>query len=265
MTAPFTPWHRGGSGPPLVLLHGFTDTWRTWELVLPALERRHDVLAVTLAGHAGGPPIEGDLGDDVLADAVEAEMNRIGLGSAHLVGNSLGGFVALQLATRGRAETVVAFAPAGGWAPGDESYRQTLALQSSMQRQLQAAAPHSAAILASPEGRRRVAEFLVTNWEHIPSELLGHLMLGAAACPAAQRLIEYASANAWKLDAGAITCPVRVVWGTDDTLLPWPSAAARFREDWLPHADWMELDGIGHSPQLDVPDVAAELILSFTG
>src|SRR5215212_11490935 len=57
----FTPSHRGGSGPPLVCLHGFMDTWRVWELVLPALERRHDVLAPTLAGHAGGPPLEGEI------------------------------------------------------------------------------------------------------------------------------------------------------------------------------------------------------------
>jgi pimeloyl-ACP methyl ester carboxylesterase len=59
MDAAFTPAHRGGSGEPLLLLHGFTDTWRTWELVLPVLEARHDVLAVTLAGHAGGPPLAG--------------------------------------------------------------------------------------------------------------------------------------------------------------------------------------------------------------
>jgi pimeloyl-ACP methyl ester carboxylesterase len=38
--------------------HGFTDTWRTWELVLPELERRHEVLAPTLLGHAGGPPLD---------------------------------------------------------------------------------------------------------------------------------------------------------------------------------------------------------------
>ena len=56
----FTASHRGGSGPPLVCLHGFMETWRTWELVLPALERRHDVLAPTLAGHAGGPALEGE-------------------------------------------------------------------------------------------------------------------------------------------------------------------------------------------------------------
>ena len=50
----FTPQHRGGSGPPLVCLHGFTDTWRTWELVLPALERSHDVLAPTLLATPAG-------------------------------------------------------------------------------------------------------------------------------------------------------------------------------------------------------------------
>ena len=42
-------------------IHGFTDTWRTWELALPALERDHDVLAPTLAGHAGGPPLGGEV------------------------------------------------------------------------------------------------------------------------------------------------------------------------------------------------------------
>jgi pimeloyl-ACP methyl ester carboxylesterase len=41
-------------------------------------------------------------------------MDEAGIGRAHLVGNSLGGFVALQLAARGRAESVVALAPAGG-------------------------------------------------------------------------------------------------------------------------------------------------------
>jgi pimeloyl-ACP methyl ester carboxylesterase len=71
----FTPSHRGGSGQPLVCLHGFMDTWRVWELVLAALERRHDVLALTLAGHAGGPQIEGAVSEAAVIDAVERAMD----------------------------------------------------------------------------------------------------------------------------------------------------------------------------------------------
>ena len=86
----------------MVCLHGIADTWRTWQLVLPALERHHDVLAPTLPGHAGGPPIDGDAGTALLADVVERAMDEAGFGTAHLVGNSLGGYLALHLASRGR-------------------------------------------------------------------------------------------------------------------------------------------------------------------
>src|SRR3954469_7557553 len=143
MDATFSPSHRGGSGPPLLLLHGFTDTWRTWELVLPALEREHDVLAVTLAGHAGGPAINGTLNEDLLTDAVEQAMDDAGFETAHIAGNSLGGYLALQLAARGRARSVVALAPGGGWAPGDESYRETLDFFLELHEQVKAIAPHA--------------------------------------------------------------------------------------------------------------------------
>jgi pimeloyl-ACP methyl ester carboxylesterase len=77
-------------------------------------------------------------------------------------------------------------------------------------------------------------------------------------------LDEYALREGWSVDAEKIACPVRIVWGTDDQLLPWPSAAARYRHDWLPHADWVELDGVGHCPQLDVPFETAQLIIGCT-
>jgi pimeloyl-ACP methyl ester carboxylesterase len=260
----FTPYHRGGSGQPLVCLHGFTDTWRTWELVLPELERHHDVLAPTLLGHAGGPPLNGELTDASLADAVERAMDDAGFDTAHIAGNSLGGYVALQLATRGRAESVVALAPAGGWARGDESYRDTLAFFPKMQEQVRALVPHADAISVSPEGRRRATQFITTNFEHIPPALIAHQIGGVAACSAVVPMVEYATREGYQLDAERIDCPVRVVWGTEDKLLPWPSAAARFRDEWLPQADWVELDGIGHCPQLDVPLEAAQLIVGFT-
>jgi pimeloyl-ACP methyl ester carboxylesterase len=232
--------------------------------VLPALERHHDVLAPTLAGHAGGPPIAGEVGDAVLADAVERAMDDAGFELAHLVGNSLGGYVALQLAARGRASTVVALAPAGGWARGDDSYRELLGFQSALLEMIRTAAPHAEAILASRDGRRRATRYLTVNFEHIPAELLAHQLRGAAGAEAALSLIEHALRAGWNLDAERIACPVRIVWGTDDRLLPWPAAAARFRRDWLPHADWVELDGVGHCPQLDVPLETAQLILWFT-
>jgi len=264
MDPTFTPAHRGGAGSPMVCLHGFTDTWRTWELVLPALEREHDVLAPTLAGHAGGPAIEGEVTDAAVADAVERAMDEVGWETAHLVGNSLGGYIALQLASRGRARSVVALAPAGGWAEGDESFRDTLDYFTTMQRLLRDAAPHADAIVATPEGRRRATLSTSERFEHIPPELLAHQIRGAASCTAAAPLIAYAEREGWSVDAERIDCPVRVVWGTADRLLHWPGAAARFRTEWLPQADWVELDGVGHCPQLDVPLETAELILGFT-
>ncbi len=247
----------------MLCLHGFLDTWRSWELVLARLARRHDVLAVTLPGHAGGPAIDMPVTTDRYVDAVERMMDEAGLDLAHIVGNSLGGYLALRLAMRGRAETVVAFAPAGGWALGDGSYRTLLAEQRALQAQVTALAPRAARFLATPHGRRRATQLITTNFEHIPSALLAHQMLGVAACAAAEPLIENALREGWTLDAERVTCPVRIVWGTADRLLPWPEAAARFRAE-LPHADWVLLDGVGHCPQLDVPLEAAELILGFT-
>ncbi len=53
---------------------------------------------------------------------------------------------------------------------------------------------------------------------------------------------------------------MRFLWGTADRLLEWPSAAVRFRQEWLPEAEYVELDGSGHCPQLEVPLEVAELI-----
>jgi pimeloyl-ACP methyl ester carboxylesterase len=89
-----------------------------------------------------------------------------------------------------------------------------------------------------------------------------HQLVGLACCDAA--LIERAFLTHWSLAADRIICPVRIVWGSEDRLLPWPSSAARFRGEWLPHADWVVLDGVGHCPQRDVPLETAELILGFT-
>ena len=258
----FTPAHRGGSGPPLLCLHGFTDTWRTWELVLPAFEREREVLAPTLAGHAGGPAFDGPPDEEGMADAVEAALDEAGWGAVDVVGNSLGGYIALKLAERGRARSVVGLAPAGGW-ESDAGFQQTHDYFIAMLGLLEAAAPHADAIAATPEGRRRATELITTNFEHIPAELIAHQIVGAARCEAAKGLLAHGLEAGWGLDPQRIECPVRIVWGTDDRILPWPSAAARFHER-VPTAEWIELEGVGHCPQLDVPAETAELVLGFS-
>jgi pimeloyl-ACP methyl ester carboxylesterase len=247
----------------MVLLHGITDTWRTWELVLDALEARHDVLAPTLAGHAGGPPLPSPVHDGALADAVEAAMDEAGWETAHLVGNSLGGYVALQLCARGRARSCVALAPGGGWVQGDGDVRTTLNTIESAAGLAQAAAPFADTIFERDALRRRATELITVNYEHIPASLLAHQLRGAAACDGLAPLLEQAFREGWHIEPERIACPVRVVWGTEDRLLRWPGAAARYRE-LLPQADWVLLDDVGHCPQLDVPAECAELILGFS-
>lgn len=109
-------FHRGGSGEPMLCVHGITDTWRSWELLAPLLEPHHDLLAITLLGHSGGrPPADDDavtLGE--LVDEAERDMDSAGFETAHLVGNSLGGWIVLELAARGRARTVTWLRPGAG-------------------------------------------------------------------------------------------------------------------------------------------------------
>ena len=198
-------------------------------------------------------------------DQLERALDGAGIGTAHLVGNSLGGYLALQLAARGRAASVVAFAPGGGWAVGDGAFEEAIVFFETMRELVRAAAPHADAIVSTPNGRRRATEFITTRFEHIPPGLLAHQIVGAARCDGFSRLVAAARRDGWSLDAARIGCPVRIVWGTVDRVLPWPRAAARYRSDWLPHADWVELGGVGHCPQLDVPLETAQLILGFTG
>src|ERR1700691_3014451 len=121
MTETSSALYRSGSGEQVVLLHGFTGAWHHWRPLLSGLAARYEVIAPTLAGHDGGPPFPADLPLTFAsaADSVESHLDELGVGSAHFVGNSLGGALTLELAKRGRARSVVALAPAGGWSDGD--------------------------------------------------------------------------------------------------------------------------------------------------
>ena len=97
---------------------------------------------------------------------------------------------------------------------------------------------------------------------HIPPYQFAHGV--GAHDPGVIELVGTATDHGWSLDPEKVTCPVRIVWGTEDRILAYPRTAARFRNSWLPNADWVELEGVGHCPQLDVPAETAQLILGFT-
>jgi pimeloyl-ACP methyl ester carboxylesterase len=226
-----------------------------WDLVRPRLERRYEVLAPALPGHLGGPPLPEVITATTMAEAVEAVMDEAGLDSAHIVGNSVGGHVALQLAARGRARSVVALAPAGGWEPGDRFVEDTFAYFAQNAVLLRGAERRAAFIASTPEGRRQATAYIAER--PVPAGTVIEVIRAAALCTEAPRMIAFARQADWTV--GPIECPVRVVWGTKDRLLPWPRAAARYRRE-LPHAEWVEPDDVGHCPQLDVPLITAELI-----
>ena len=110
---------------------------------------------------------------------------------------------------------------------------------------------------------RAATEYTTVHWEHLPADLLADQLTGAAACDA-EALLAVARSADWSLDPEAITCPVRVVWGAADRILPWPLAAERLRTTELPAAEWIVLDDVGHGPQLDVPAEVADLVLGIS-
>ena len=87
-----------GSGPPLVLLHGFTQTGRLWGRFGERLARSHTLIAVDLPGHAGSSDVRADLPATagLVADAVR---DAVGDASCALLGYSLGARVALHILT----------------------------------------------------------------------------------------------------------------------------------------------------------------------
>jgi pimeloyl-ACP methyl ester carboxylesterase len=257
--------YRGGSGEPLVLVHGFSGTRTMWAPVLEALERSHDVLAVNLAGHVGGSelPPGAQVSVGSLVDAVERDMEAAGFESAHLVGNSLGGWIALELARRGRARSVVGLSPAGGWEAGSRAERRLRGLFTRNYRLSKALLPRVDRLMRRPRLRRALMWQVVAYGERIPGAAAAQLIRDSVACPVYFELMEGILRDGPPRTFGEVDCPVLLAWGTRDRILPSPRYSKRMRE-LLPAAEWVELRGLGHVPMSDDPELVARTISEFT-
>src|SRR5215204_6415893 len=150
--------YRAGEGEPLVLIHGFTATWRCWLPVLGLLAPRFEVIAPTLHGHDGGPvPPRVAHSLAHATDHLEALLDALGVGTAHFAGNSMGGALALELAKRGRARSVVAISPGGGWREHDREEAERIIRWFSRNQKLARASLSRAERIMRRPGARRLA------------------------------------------------------------------------------------------------------------
>jgi pimeloyl-ACP methyl ester carboxylesterase len=258
-----TAGHRGGSGTPILLLHGISVTWRTWKPILPLLEPHHDVIAPTLLGHSGAAPLSEGISPsmDALVDGVEAELDKLGLDRVHVVGNSLGGWVALELARRRRARSAVLFSPAGAYR---SNLRMTL-LTAGMRAGVELAENRGdwlERLARTPTGRRLLLSSQVAHPERYdPDELVADIRAIRNA-PVVRPLLGVLMDKplAPLPDPG---CPVRVVWAEKDRVIPFRHYGEPMLER-VPSAELIMLDGVGHVPMSDRPDTVARLILEVT-
>jgi pimeloyl-ACP methyl ester carboxylesterase len=253
--------HRAGSGDPLLLLHGLGLSWRAWKPVLPELERTHDVVTVDLPGFGDTPPLDGAAPTiDALADAVEADLDEAGLPDAHIAGNSLGGWIALELARRGRARTVVALAPSGLELPPERAY--VIALNQGMRARACAAAPIAGLIASNRVSRSALLGPMRSRpWRVSPEDGAAEIRHFGRS-PGFQPTLRLTVATRVATGLGQIGVPARVAFGTRDVMLG-PYTAPRFAAA-IPGASLRPLPGCGHVPMSDDPDRVAATIAEVT-
>ena len=249
---------RGGTGEPLVLLHGATSSWKCWRDVISQLTDTFDVFAPNLAGHGGRPRPSRPHSISDLADAVETQLDAAGIDTAHVVGNSLGGWLAVELAKRGRARSVVALSPAGGWYPGEQ---RVIKHFYSMRRWARLARFVPAFVLRSARVRRLA---LRASCEH--GERLTARQALAAARYARACVLDDFSELGDGLEPGRyvrLTTPILIAWSEFDRIIPAADYTDRWRQE-VPSASWMTLADVGHCPMYDDPNLVAQTVLEWT-
>jgi pimeloyl-ACP methyl ester carboxylesterase len=251
--------HRGGSGEPLVLIHGVGSQWQVWAPVLERLERERDVIALDLPGHGGSPtlPIGVVPSAPALAGAVAAFLDSIGVERAVLGGNSLGGWVALELAKRGRARAVVAVSPAGFFTPWEAALtRWSLKLNGAAARR---GRPVTEALLVRPRGRPIALGSVMAHGGRVPAAQAVAMTRNLAASAGFGPTLDTLTRE--RFGGGEqVRVPVTVVWGGRDAILfPWQAERALAE---LPGARHVPLRGAGHVPMWDDPDTVARELLA---
>ncbi|TDP38138.1 alpha/beta fold hydrolase [Nocardia ignorata] len=248
--------------PPLVLLHGLTMSERAWAEVVPLLAPHHHVITPTLLGHRDGPkPTQRPTRVSHLVDDIEALLDTRGLHQVHLAGNSLGGWIAIELARRGRARSVCALSPAGFWEPRRASQTHGTSIIAREAATARLGRPLAPLGLWSPLIRRLALRNIATRGDRISSAQALDIVHDLTECPVTTDLL---STDEYIAPLPDLPCPMTVAWAEHDRLLPLAvnTPIARLRLSAQTH--FRVLRGVGHVPMIDDPELVARTILATT-
>lgn len=252
----FEPQSRAGSGEPLLLIHGSGVSWTIWREVIPLLTNRFEVLAPTLGGHGGGAPLpDGPVTVDTYADSIEAAMDAAGWDTAHIVGSSLGGWTAMELARRGRARSVIAFSPAGGWPDDPRAMRRIRRFFLNARWQVRLTRPLARIAMRFALVRKLALRDTAERGDRVTPEHARELLDLVLAYDL--RMLQILVTPVRPIPDPGI--PGLIAWCGNDRLITMPTFSDAWR-DAAPWAEFRVLPGVGHSIMYDDPALVASTI-----
>lgn len=240
----------------LVLVHGFGGSKDNWVRMAAHLSSDYNLVIPDLIGHGDSSVgAEADYSIEAQARLLTELMDALDTGPVHMAGNSMGGGITAWFASRypDRVRSIALYDPAG-------SFRYPSELDE------QLAAGNNPLVVRESGDFRRLMEFVLEQRPYVPGILISVMEREAIARQQTlDRVFEaiLGSSGEHSLESvlGNIPVPALVVWGREDRVLH-PDNAQVF-ESLIPDARRVMLDGVGHVPMLEVPEVSAGLMREF--
>jgi pimeloyl-ACP methyl ester carboxylesterase len=253
---PDLEYTRRGSGTPLVLLHGIGHRRQAWDPVFDRLAEQFDVIAPDLSGFGQSPAFAGgiDYSMENASDHLAEQFATWGITKPHVVGNSLGGAIALELGSRGLVSSVTALSPAGFFGPVSR-FQALIPLFLLRVTALITPKPVLRKLTDTEFGRRLIGWILYAHPERQDAAAVYGDSLALKHATAFERTAIAGVTYAFDRQVPVTTT---IAWGTKDRILPYSqSKTARLR---LPQARHVDLADCGHVPMSDDPELIIRLI-----
>lgn len=243
-------------------MHGIGSRWQVFEPILDRIAERHEAIAVDLPGFGASPLVDGvEPGPRGYVSWLAGWLAAEGIERPHVVGNSMGGGIALELGRQGIASAVTAFSPVGFW--GETGLRWTQSLITAMRAAARTAGPMLDRVVDHRVGRIALLSPMFGHPAQVSPDAARADLAGLAAAPAYQAArADFAN---YRLSAAddpghLLSIPLTIAWGTRDVVLLHRTQSGRARVA-LPFARHVDLAGCGHLPFNDDPDTCARIIL----